>query len=146
MNGSVGKSCFIKIILALAACLLAGFIIVIDIPNFIRAQYETAKNACINNLRQIAAAKNQWELENGKTNGIVTDADIKPYFMDGNFPKCPTGGTYIIGPVGEDPKCSIGTSVWPNDHVLDETNSWYTDFKAAYSKVFGLNHAQPSRK
>ena len=52
------------------------------------AQIATAqRNACINNLRQIDAAKNQWALENSKT---ATDVpalnDITPYLKDGIFP------------------------------------------------------------
>ena len=69
------------------------------------------RNACINNLRQIDAAKEQWALENGKKAGdVVTEADIKPYIKldaNGNLPKCPAGGTYTIGNVGEKPTCSI---------------------------------------
>jgi hypothetical protein len=69
------------------------------------------RNACINNLRQIDAAKNEWALEKGKPNGTpVTEDDIKPYIKldaNGNFPKCPAGGTYTIGKVGEKPTCSI---------------------------------------
>jgi outer membrane lipoprotein-sorting protein len=69
------------------------------------------RNACINNLRQIDAAKNEWALENGKANGAVaTEADIKPYIKldaDGNLPKCPAGGKYTIGKVGENVTCSI---------------------------------------
>jgi general secretion pathway protein G len=140
------KSLGAKIITTVIASLFAGFVIVIVIPNFIRARYETSANACINNLRQIDAAKNEWALENEKTNGaIVTENDIKPYIKldsNGNLPKCPAGGTYTIGRVGEDPKCSIGTSAWPNDHVLNETNNWWTDFKMAYGKLFGLNHSE----
>ncbi len=132
-----------KVLIVPTVCLLIGFVIVIVIPNFVRATYETAANGCINNLRQIEAAKEEWALENGKTNGIVTESDIKPYIKldsNGNLPKCPAGGTYIIGNVGEDPKCSIGTSAWPNSHVLpeDDKENWWTDFKAAYSKIFGL--------
>jgi hypothetical protein len=33
------------------------------ISSFIRARHDGAMNACINNLRQIDAAKKQWELE-----------------------------------------------------------------------------------
>jgi hypothetical protein len=142
MNESKGKSCSVKIITILATFLLVGFIIVIVIPNFIRARYETASNACINNLLQIDAAKNQWALENGKTNGVVTENDLKPYFnldANGNLPKCPAGGTYIIGRIGEDPKCSVGISAWPNNHVLPTyEDNWWTNFKGAYRKVFGL--------
>ncbi|HEY1718269.1 MAG TPA: hypothetical protein VGH42_08250 [Verrucomicrobiae bacterium] len=69
------------------------------------------RNACINNLRQIDGAKNEWALEKGKKAGdAVTEADIKPYIKldaDGNLPKCPSGGTYTIGKVGENPACSI---------------------------------------
>ena len=69
------------------------------------------RNACINNLRQIDAAKNEWALEKGKPNGTpVTEADIKPYIKldaNGNLPTCPSGGKYTIGKVGEKPTCSI---------------------------------------
>ncbi len=75
------------------------------------------RNACINNLRQIDAAKNQFALENKKTNGdAVTEADIKPYIKldaNGNLPKCPAGGKYVIGKVGENPTCSIDGHVLP---------------------------------
>ncbi|MGA3266020.1 MAG: hypothetical protein ABSE16_04270 [Verrucomicrobiota bacterium] len=67
--------------------------------------------ACINNLRQIDAAKNEWALEKGKPNGTpVAEDDIKPYIKldaDGNLPRCPAGGKYTIGNVGEKPTCSI---------------------------------------
>jgi hypothetical protein len=69
------------------------------------------RNACINNLRQIDGAKNEFALEKGKANGTaVTEADIKPYIKldaNENLPKCPAGGTYTIGKVGELPSCSI---------------------------------------
>lgn len=68
-------------------------------------------NACINNLRQIDAAKSEWALEKGKPTGTpVTEDNIKPYLKldaNGNFLKCPAGGKYTIGNVGEKPTCSI---------------------------------------
>ena len=72
------------------------------------------RNACINNLRQIDAAKNQWALEKGKSNGTAcTEADIKPYLTGGGLPKCPAGGKYTIGKVGEIPTCSIAGHALP---------------------------------
>jgi hypothetical protein len=75
------------------------------------------RNACINNLRQIDAAKNEFALEKGKTNGtVVTEDDIKPYIKldaDGNLPKCPSGGKYTIGKVGEKPTCSTAGHFLP---------------------------------
>jgi chromosome segregation ATPase len=72
------------------------------------------RNECINNLRQIDAAKQQWALENNKTiDAIPTAQDLSPYFKDGIFPVCPSGGTYTIGAVGGAPKCSIPGHVLP---------------------------------
>jgi hypothetical protein len=69
------------------------------------------RNVCINNLRQIDAAKQQWALENRKTSSdVVTEDNIKRYIKldaNGNLPKCPDGGKYTIGKVGEKPTCSI---------------------------------------
>jgi hypothetical protein len=144
MNVSKRKSCAVKIITILATCLLAGFNIVIVIPNFIRLRYETASNACINNLRQIESAKEQWKIENSKRDGDgVIEADIKPYLANENLSKCPANGTNIIGRIGEDPKCSVGNSAWPNSHVLSGyEDNWWTNFKGAYSILFGLHRVQ----
>jgi hypothetical protein len=66
------------------------------------------RNACINNLRQIDAAKNQWALENSKTTADVPSLnDITPYLKDGIFPACPAGGLYSINACGEQPTCSV---------------------------------------
>lgn len=86
----------------------------IAIPNFVKARQTAQMNACINNLRQIDAAENQWALENGKTkDDVPTAKDLSPY-LTGGFESlhCPAGGTYTIGPVGEGPVCSVP------DHVL----------------------------
>jgi hypothetical protein len=72
------------------------------------------RNACINNLRQIDAAKNQFALEKGKKNGDdVSDADITPYLKGGTLPTCPSGGKYTIGKVGENPVCSTAGHLLP---------------------------------
>ena len=98
------------IVIVLAVWLL----VVIVIPTPIgpsRSSLDWKGNECVNNLHQIDGAKNEWALENGKTNGVVcTESDIKPYIKldaKGNLPKCPLGGTYTIGKIGESPKCSL---------------------------------------
>ena len=66
------------------------------------------RNACIANLNLIDAAKLQWALLNNKAeDAIPTKQDLLPYFKDGVFPVCPSGGTYTINAVGEAPTCSI---------------------------------------
>lgn len=65
-------------------------------------------NACINQLRQLDGAKQQWALENKKTvNDTPTAKDVAPYVGGGVIPKCPAGGTYTINAVAATPTCSI---------------------------------------
>ncbi|MCG2658750.1 MAG: prepilin-type N-terminal cleavage/methylation domain-containing protein, partial [Kiritimatiellae bacterium] len=47
---------------------IIGLLAAIAIPSFMRARTTSQQNACINNLRQIEAAKDQYALENGLTN------------------------------------------------------------------------------
>ena len=71
-------------------------------------------NACIYNLRQIDAAKQEWSLENEKpADAIPTALDLLPYLRDGVFPVCPSGGTYTINAVAVTPTCSIPGHVLP---------------------------------
>ena len=71
-------------------------------------------NACINNLRQIDAAKQQWALENDKTADAIPPAlELLPFLRDGIFPMCPSGGAYTINAVGVPPTCSIPGHVLP---------------------------------
>jgi hypothetical protein len=74
-----------------------------------QAQAEAAqRNTCINNLRQIDAAKQQWALENNKTDEAIPVAvDLLPYLKGATFPVCPGGGTYTINAVGVPPTCSV---------------------------------------
>jgi len=131
-------------------CLLVGFVVAIVVPRFVAGMLASSANACINNLRQIDAAKAEWALENGKTNGAsVTENDIKPYIKldaNGNIPRCALGGAYTIGRIGEDPTCSVGNRAWPNTHALNYTSgSWWFNFKMAYGKLFGLGYAKIPR-
>jgi len=81
----------------------------IAIPNFVKARQTSQQNACINNLRRIDAAKNQWALEKGKKDGDTpTAADLDPYIRGGfNSLHCPAQGTYSINPVGQAPTCTV---------------------------------------
>jgi len=66
------------------------------------------RNSCINNLRQIDAAKQQWALEHNKTaEAVPTAQDITPYLMDNVIPVCPAGGTYTLYGLTNVPTCTI---------------------------------------
>ena len=80
----------------------------IAIPNFVKAREVSMHNACINNMREIQTAKNQWALQKDKTAGDVPTADdLTPYLQDGRFPVCPAGGRYVIGAVSNEPTCTF---------------------------------------
>lgn len=93
--------------------LLAG----IAIPNFIKARETARKNACINNLRLIDAAIQQWALENNKNGTDPVALDSLTVYMNrggtgqinGTAPgavKCPSGGSYSCTSVDTKPACS----------------------------------------
>ena len=52
----------------------------------------------------------EWMLENHKKLGdVITEREVKLYVKldaGGNLPKCPSGGTYVIERLGENPICS----------------------------------------
>jgi hypothetical protein len=93
---------------------LVPMMLAIAIPNFIKARDTSMQNACINHLRQIDGAKNEWALEKGKTPGDTpTESDLLPYLNNQQMPKCPAGGVYIIGAVSNAPTCSITNHALP---------------------------------
>lgn len=87
---------------------IIGLLAVIAIPSFVRARQTTQANACINNLRQIDGAKDQFAIEQNKTTGdAAVAADIDPYLKRGFAGISePSGGTYTIAAIGSDPTCS----------------------------------------
>lgn len=98
--------------LVLPAVFMGGMMGAIAIPNFVHARETAQRNACINNLRMIDAAKQQWALEKGKKEGdLPTQDDLMPYI--GHWPVCPQGGTYTINPIGQAPTCSVHGHVLP---------------------------------
>jgi hypothetical protein len=65
-------------------------------------------NICVNNLRLIDAAKQQWALNNNKPAGaIMTAADLAKFLPNNTVPSCPAGGVYTLNPVGLSPLCNV---------------------------------------
>ena len=88
---------------------IIGLLAAIAIPNFVKARTTAYKNACINNLRQIDSAVQEWALETKKDeNASVSYTDIKDYLK--NQVVCPSGGTafsdsYQVSTVSAKPIC-----------------------------------------
>jgi prepilin-type N-terminal cleavage/methylation domain-containing protein len=93
---------------------IIGLLAAIAIPNFVRARNTAQKNTCINNLRQIDGAKQQWALENKKSDADSPgQTDVQVYIKNSTFPHCPAGGSYTIGAVSTDPTCDQTGHVLP---------------------------------
>jgi prepilin-type N-terminal cleavage/methylation domain-containing protein len=99
---------------------IIGLLAAIAIPNFVQARKTSQTNACINNLRQIDGAKQQWALENGQLpTATPTAAQLQVFLGRGTAGSltnvaCPlqptlplgTSGSYNINTVGTPPSCA----------------------------------------
>src|SRR5438477_10207980 len=80
---------------------IIGLLAAIAIPNFVRARTTSQANACINNLRQMDGAVQQYALENKlASSASYALTDLKPYVKldsSANLPACPASGNYTGG-------------------------------------------------
>jgi len=79
------------------------------IPSAVGARQASERNSCINNLRQINRAKQEWAQQNQKQ---PTDTPIDNDLFGStsrhqSSPICPVGGSYTFGTAGENPTCSL---------------------------------------
>jgi prepilin-type N-terminal cleavage/methylation domain-containing protein len=105
---------------------LIGMLSVIAIPHWVRARAASQTSACINNLRQIDGAIQQWALETKQaptaavdTSAILGDTSGNGYLK--SAVTCPSGGTdgtfalnYSVTTVSDPPTCLIV----PGKHLL----------------------------
>ena len=118
-NRTSRKSGFTLVEIMIVVAII-GLLAAIAIPNFVRARTTSQMNACINNLRQVDGAKQQWALETKQSTNATPDiTDISVYLR--NAVTCPAGGatatfasSYTMGNVATKPQCQIISS----SHVL----------------------------
>jgi prepilin-type N-terminal cleavage/methylation domain-containing protein len=108
---------------------IIGLLAAIAIPNFIKARETARKNTCINNLRLIDGAIQQFALENNKNStSTVPAASLTVYLGRGGTGTidtsggaktgtyCPSGGAYdATYTINTKPACSKSTAL---GHVL----------------------------
>ena len=96
---------------------IIGLLAAIAIPNFIKARETARKNTCINNLRLIDGAIQQWALESNKSStDTVSLGALTVYLGRGGTgtinatpggTDCPSGGQYSATTVNQKPVCSF---------------------------------------
>jgi prepilin-type N-terminal cleavage/methylation domain-containing protein len=96
---------------------LVGLLAGMAIPTFLRSRNAAYKSTCINNLKQIDSAIQQWATECKKPQSASVDfSDISPYLKGAVV--CPSGGTsfldsYSLSTVADLPVCQKD----PRNHV-----------------------------
>jgi prepilin-type N-terminal cleavage/methylation domain-containing protein len=99
---------------------IIGLLAAIAIPNFVKARNTAQANACINNLRQIDSAVQQWALEAGKKDGDTIDkTEVVKYIKGEKEPTCPATGNYVwVDTLGTPPQVTCpNTTLLPKHEI-----------------------------
>ena len=76
-------------------------------PNWMNARESARSQTCLSNLKHIQNAKEQFASEHRKGTGdTVAMTDLVPDLLR-EEPMCPAGGSYSLGTIGENPRCSV---------------------------------------
>jgi hypothetical protein len=114
-----------KAALLVIAC-AGGFLTLVVL--FVRTNANAETEECVHSLHHLVDAKWFWaEEHHAASNATPTWSDLRPYYIgptrwpkDEPAPRCPGGGTWMIGRVNEMPTCSIAKHTASLRHDFDE--------------------------
>lgn len=94
---------------------IVGLLATLALPSFLKPRATTRRNVCLNNLRQLDAAKQQWALMEMKgSDAEPTGPDLDDFIKGGTERVfCPAdmsktfATSYTINPVNTPPDCKI---------------------------------------
>ncbi len=103
---------------------IIGIIMAIAVPAYLRSRETSRATACQANLKQLFSAKENWGNEVGAASGEQPKAEYiyGPDKFIVSTPQCPAGGKYKLNILGDNPTCSIGTTLGQKKwyHVLNQ--------------------------
>src|SRR5438067_2204580 len=90
--------------------LIAGIILVLFlVPSISDPRTKSAQNACVGHLKYLQKIKIEWAAVNRKASrDTPSEEDLFGPDWRSRMPRCPSGGTYRIGRLQENPTCSFG--------------------------------------
>jgi len=107
----------------LVVIVIIGLLSMMAMPSVTNARETAQRNACINNLRQIDAAKEQWAIDNFAGRGVTPPAETRGTYsscladyIKGGLPYCAADpikdydSSYDVKAIGTDPECLKDTT------------------------------------
>jgi len=83
---------------------LIGLLAAITVPAMAHARVKSQTTSCLNSLRQIDSAKDQYGFDNYSAVPVLSD--LVPTYLNYE-PVCPASGTYTITSLDSDTECNV---------------------------------------